>query len=160
MARELRNWTERINAITLRSSKIEFIPVAVREVPEEYNRTIFCGYKPYRNGYDTAASEPVEPLIIRGKALPELTAQPKWYPHLGKFEVWFRSADYGTVLTDGQTKILKEWFEAQLLRATSEDLLATVRGRLIAQARKTMAEYTATQRKHCDEIDEAVGTAL
>lgn len=148
--RMLQEWVGHINRITLRDSKIEFVPVNVADIPEGYNRTCHCGYREYGS---SGQGEPIDPLIVRGKPLPELTAKPQWYPHLNSWDIHFRSTEYDVSLTPGQRTQLKEWFQAQLLKATSEDLLATVKARVLATAKKNVESFIEGQRDYCRRVE-------
>ena len=152
----LQRWTAEVKGISLLSSQIEFIPVILADVPEDYNRTIFCGYETYdRQG----GSQIVSPLVVRGKALPELKAKTQWYPHLNKWEVWFTATGRES-LTPGQRKALQEWFGNQLIAATCEDLLEELKARTLARARNSIAAYLDGLREQSKKIEEATEEIL
>jgi len=148
----LGRWVAHINALELPASLIEFIPVSVQEVPEDYNRTIYCGYN--------AGGRINAPLIVRGKTLPDLTAKPQWYSHKNAWEIWFRSSDHRQPLTPGQEEQLKEWFSPQLLKANTNELLITLKSRLFARTKKTVAEFVEGQRAYCDKIESSAAKVL
>lgn len=158
VAYSLNRWIQDLAKVTLRDSKIRLSPVTVADVPDDHTRLIHCGYTPSQT-YGGPHTDPVSPIVVRGKALPELEARPQWYAHLGRWEISFRSEHYERALTPAQDTQLQEWFGDQLLEAVDEELLDTLKARLRGQVKKSLEEYVAGLRRCCQEVEEA-GTRL
>lgn len=143
-----RQWVKETQGVGLHESRLKFIPVTSPEVPEDYNRTVFCGFIP------SYQAQPIDPLVIRGQNLPEISALPQWFPHENKWHVRFRSTEYGGIsLTQGQQKKLAKWFEEQLIYATTSCLLEVVKARCLQGGRATLRDFTYNQRTYCNELD-------
>lgn len=142
-----RQWVTEVQGIRLRDSRLKFIPVTGPNIPEDYNRTVFCGFVPSYQG------QPVAPLVIRGQILPEISAVPQWFAHENKWHVSFQSSDYGyNSLTQGQKKKLANWFEEQIIYATTDSLLETVKERCLQQGKNVLQEFVNNQLSYCNEL--------
>jgi hypothetical protein len=148
VADSYRQWITGVQGVGLLDSRLKFVPVTSHEVPENYNRTVFCGFVP---SYQT---QPIDPLVIRGHNLPEFFAKPRWFSHEKKWHVHFQSYNYGNnSLTQGQQKKLAEWFEEQLIYITTSNLLEMTKERYLQQGKNALWEFTHNQQRYCHELE-------
>ena len=147
---QLEKWAEEVRRQTLKSSRLQFLPVSVAQTADDHDRTVLSGYQPTTGSANN-------PIIVRGQALPELTATPQWFPHENKWRVSFRPSAYGHKLSPGQQKKkLVEWFEEQLIWATSDTLLIQAKNRLLRQTQQHLANFLKDQQDYCRQIEETM----
>ena len=138
----------RIRGISFESGAIKFIPVIAEQLPENHDRTSYCGFRPY--GYDAngqRTTDRIQPLVIRGVELGELTAKVQKFWKRGnpgdegtlQWGIYWHSDDVAH--TPGQLKQLAEWFDAQLLVANTPGLLDALKVRVLARAKASVIEY-------------------
>ena len=144
VARELGRWVARVNATTQRSSSIRFVPVNVADIPEGWNRTIICGF--------VEKGVPTDPIVMRGKPLPELEAEPFYLPHEDALRVRFRSTDFHCALSAKQSEMLAEWFEAQLRETLTLARVKSLQRLCLDRSKKAVEEFLASMREKCDSI--------
>jgi hypothetical protein len=146
-----KQWINSLQDIKLHDSLLQFIPVTKGEIPENYNRGDFCGFIP------SAQTQPVQPIIIRAQALPEISATPQWFPQERKWRVSFRSSDHSNnTLTKAQREKLTEWFEEQIIFAVTDSLLEAVKFRTLNQMQQNLHNFIQSQRSYCADLETLV----
>lgn len=133
----LTQFIEKIKLTNLNASPISFIPVSVGIVPEGHNRTIYCGFEP-SSEFGKPKPEPVDPIIVRGKALPEFIAQ---VTYTGKDHIYLHTRFSSNLLTTGQRNTLNTWFGKQLTDAATEELLAELKNTVVQQTTERTQIY-------------------
>jgi len=152
LATELGRWVDSINNLKLHDSALAFIPVASGIIPDDHNRTVYCGF------IDTG--KPVAPIVIRGRALPELTAKTAWHPHENRMKIWFSSSDHHIPLTPGQVAQLETWFQEQLVNASTDHLLQAAIAALKTKAKEAVGDFIAKTQDQLDNIQKTVNILL
>lgn len=102
--------------------EVKWVPVTVEDVPEDYNRTIYRGYRAYPEQVLT------NPLVIRGRELEEIEAQVRtWNRPEGKEKSCYWKGSYSRPLSDGERHKLSEWFDSTLIQETTPVLIYELR---------------------------------
>lgn len=101
---------------------------------------------------DQQTGKAIDPIIIRGRELPEIVADVHYYAHESRYHVHFSSASYKCELTPGQREQLKEWFEDGIIAATTPANVKALVANEIAWAVKTTETWLAAQAKIAAEI--------
>ena len=141
-------FVEQTNKLSL--SSIGLIPVTVETSEEVINRQQYRGYKTYDHRPGVTETIISNPIVIRGKSLPEFTM--KVLTHNG-FNLWIAS-NYGDSLTDGQRKMLKDQLKDQLAPQITEDLLHTLKANAIAEGKESLLKHIKEQREGLVKLEE------
>jgi len=130
-------------------ASIKWVPV-ISEDCDTQTRVSYRGYTSYEGfGMDRKVTV-VEPIIVRGKALPELTAS--YGQHSGR--MFFSSTGYGDDgLTAGQRAKLLDWFDDQLVKATTNELFEKLKQQILDNAMKSIKKYAKEIDKEIKELE-------